>query len=212
MPLDREATVQTLLQGRVSAILRTDDEARAREAMTAAVAGGFRLVEFTMTIPGALELIAEFAADERLCVGAGTVLSPAQVDEVAAAGARFVVSPICDPKVIAHARERGLATIPGTFTATEMWTAHRAGADFVKLFPSPGNVAAYVQAILGPLPMLKVFPTAGVDPENFVDVLRAGAAGVGFVRPLFRPEDLKAGRMDAIEARARTIHERLGES
>lgn len=209
--MSRQSTVEFIEQHRLSAILRCDDEGLARDAMQAAVAGGFRVVEFTMTVPGCLHLIEEFSAKDGLCVGAGTVLSQQQLEDVQSAGASFVVSPICDPAIIGAARERELATIPGTFTATEMVTAQRAGADFVKLFPSPGNVADYVRAIRGPLPSLRVFPTAGVDPGNFLDVLRAGAAGVGFVRPLFEPADLAARRFDAIEARARAIHARLGE-
>ena len=208
---NRIDTIARLEAARVSAILRTDNTERAREAMRAAVDGGFRVVEFTLTIPGAWELVEEFAADERLCVGVGTVLEPEQLEIARRAGARFVVSPVCDPAIIGAARELDLATIPGTFTATEMWTAHRAGADFVKLFPAAGDVVDYVTALRGPLPMLRIFPTSGVTLENFPAVLRAGAAGVGFVRPLFVPDDLANDRFDAIRNRAERIHTALRE-
>jgi 2-dehydro-3-deoxyphosphogluconate aldolase/(4S)-4-hydroxy-2-oxoglutarate aldolase len=90
-----------------------------------------------------------------------------------------------------------------------MMHAHRLGADFVKLFPAPANVADYVRAVLGPLPQLRIFPTAGVTLDSFVEVLRAGAAGVGFVRSLFDPEDLARRDFKSIERRAAQIVERL---
>ena len=90
-----------------------------------------------------------------------------------------------------------------------MMLAHRMGADFVKLFPAPANVVRYVTSVLGPLPQLRIFPTAGVDADNFLDVLQAGASGVGFVRPLFRPTLMDEGRFKDIEDRARDIITRL---
>jgi len=201
----RERTIATLLEHRASAILRLGDAALARRAMRAAVDGGFRVIEFTLTTPDALALIAEFAGEADAVVGAGTVLTPDEVRAVADAGARFVVSPVCDPAVIETARALDLATIPGTFTATEMWTAHRAGADFVKLFPAPADVAAYVAALRGPLPALRIVPTNGVDAGNAAAVLAAGAAAVGFVKPLFDPAAVAAGDFGAIEERARQL-------
>ncbi len=210
--LDREQTVRDILQRRVSAIIRTGDQGVARAAMSAAVAGGIRMAEFTLTTPGALDLVAEFAGQPDLLVGAGTVLTTEQARQAVAAGARFLVSPIGDPAVIAEARRLGAASIPGTLTPTEMQAAHVAGADFVKLFPAPPMpVAEYVAAVLGPLPHLRIFPTAGFTEDNFTSVLRAGAVGVGFVKAIFDPGDLAAGRFDAIEARARRIMERLAD-
>ena len=198
---------------RISAIIRTDDQQLAADAMNAAVAGGFRIVEFTLTTPGALELITEFAGKpEALLLGAGTVMTPQQADSAVQAGARFLVSPVCDPEIIACAKRLDVVSIPGTFTATEMITAHRTGADLLKLFPAPADVAQYVKSILGPLPYLKIFPTAGVDIENMCAVLDAGAAGIGFVRSLFAPDDMAARNFDAIQARARAITSRVRDS
>ena len=195
---------------RISAIIRTGDQQLAADAMNAAVAGGFRIVEFTLTTPGALELIAGFArAPEELLVGAGTVMTPQQAESAVQAGARFLVSPVFDPEIIACAKRLEVVSIPGTFTATEMITAHRAGADLLKLFPAPANVAQYVKSILGPLPFLKIFPTAGVDIENMCDVLDAGAVGIGFVRSLFTPAEMAARNFDEIETRASAITMRM---
>ncbi len=207
--MQRMDTVREIGRRRVSAILRTPERETARRAMQAAVAGGFRMVEFTLTVPGALELVGEFARDDQLLVGVGTVLTPDQARAAVRAGARFLVSPVVDPAVIRTAVELDVPCVPGAFTPTEMMAATAAGADIVKLFPAPADVAAYVSQVRGPLPELRIFPTAGVTPENFEAVLAAGAFGVGFVTSLFSPADLTAGRFEAIEWRAAEITARL---
>ena len=198
-----------LLERKISAIIRTYNQKVAEQAMQAAVDGGFRFVEFTLTTPGALNLISQFRENDDLIVGAGTVMSPILVQEAVEAGAQFLVSPVCNVDVIKAAEKLDVVSIPGTFTATEMETAHRAGADFVKLFPAPANVAEYIRFILAPQPYLKIFPTSGVNLDNMLDVLNAGAAGVGFVRPLFDPETIRKKNYDDIRKRAEAIVERL---
>jgi 2-dehydro-3-deoxyphosphogluconate aldolase/(4S)-4-hydroxy-2-oxoglutarate aldolase len=205
----RRETVAALGRLRASAIIRATDEETARQAMRAAVRGGFRSVEFTLTTPGALCLIEEFSSEAGLLVGAGTVLTPGSAREAAKAGARFLVSPVMDPGVIRAARDLDCAAVPGTATPTEMWAAERAGADIFKVFPGAADVPAFVRQILGPLPHFKLLPTAGVTPDNFTAVLEAGAFGVGFVGSLFLPRDLQAGAWDAVESRARTIQRAL---
>ncbi len=206
----REHFIETMAARRLSAIIRTRDESLARDAMKAAVAGGFRLVEFTLTTPNALGLIEEFARDDNLLLGAGTVLSIEQARDAAAAGARFLVSPVCDPEIIAATIALDVVSVPGTFTATEMVTASLCGADLLKLFPAPADVAGYVASILGPLPDLRIFPTAGVTPGNFMQVLAAGAFGVGFTRTLFEPADMESRNFAAIQRRAAKMIEQLG--
>lgn len=196
------AFTAALAEHRAVAILRTDDRERAAAAMRAAVDAGFRVVEFTVTTPGALALIAEFSRDPRLTVGAGTVLTPEVAGEAVRAGARFLVSPVLDERVVACARALGVAAVPGCFTPTELWRAHEAGAAAQKLFPAPGDVAAYVRATLGPMPFLRIVPTNGVHAGNAAAVLRAGAAGVGFTTPLFEPELVKVGDLTALGERA----------
>jgi len=205
----REHIKSELLERKISAIIRTDDHKVAEQAMQAAVDGGFRVVEFTLTTPGSLNLITQFRENDDLIVGAGTVMSPTIVQEAVEAGAQFLVSPVCNLDVIQEAEKLDVVSIPGTFTATEMETAHRAGADFVKLFPAPENVAEYIRFILAPLPYLKIFPTSGVNLDNMLDVLQAGAAGTGFVRPLFDPEMIRNKNYDGIRQRAEAIVERL---
>ena len=195
-----------LLARKISAIVRTDDQSVAEQAMAAAVEGGFRVIEFTLNTPGALELITQFRSmDESRLVGAGTVMTPQAAKEAVNAGAQFIVSPVCDSAVIREAGEMGVVSIPGTQTPTEMQNAHEAGADFVKLFPAPTNVAEYIRYILGPQPHLKIFPTSGVNLDNMLEVLEAGAAGVGFVGPLFDLQSMRNRNFDDIRERAEKI-------
>lgn len=205
MPMDPESFVSTLGDLRASAILRCGDAALARDAMEAAVRGGFHVIEFTLTTPGALELIQAFSARTELVVGAGTVLTPEDARNAVAAGASFLVSPVVDRAVIETAAELGVAMMPGCHTPTEMLEAYRAGAQLQKVFPMMAHGAASLRACLGPLPFLKLVPTNGVGEAEVRDVLAAGAWAVGFVAPLFDPADLAAGRVERVEERARRL-------
>lgn len=202
--------VSTYHDLKASAILRTSISEAAKPAMEAAVAGGFRIVEFTLTTPGALDLISEFSARDGLIVGAGTVLSVDDVKRAADAGARFLVSPVMDVEVIIAATNRGLAMMPGTHTATEMLQAHRAGAPLCKLFPAPGTGPSYVKSILGPMPFLRIVPTNGVHLNNAASYLKAGAHAVGFTTALFDTNDLVQGAFERTEEKARKLLEAVG--
>lgn len=197
--------VELLGREKATAILRCADRELGREAMAAAVRGGFRLVEFTLTIPGALDLIEEFAARPGLVVGAGTVLTSREADKCVARGARFLVSPVTDVEVIRRGAELGVATLPGAHTPSEMLLAHRTGAPLVKLFPAPAGGPVYLRSVLAPLPFLKVVPTNGITLDNAAAWMEAGAFALGWAGVLFTPEDLAARNFAAIEARARAI-------
>jgi 2-dehydro-3-deoxyphosphogluconate aldolase/(4S)-4-hydroxy-2-oxoglutarate aldolase len=199
------AVLEVFAQERCSAILRTPHAAAVAPAMQAAVDGGLRIVEFTLTTPGALEHIAAFARQPGVLVGAGTVLDVDAAASAVDAGARFLVSPVADPEVIGWAVERGIVAIPGVATPTEMLRAHRAGAPILKLFPAPASGPDFVRAVLAPLPFLRIFPTNGVDAGNAAAYLAAGAFGVGFVAALFPPAELAAGRFESIRERARAL-------
>lgn len=209
MPSPRAAVLDTFSQERCSAILRTKDPEVVAPAIDAAVRGGFRIVEVTMNTPGCLDQIARLRKNRDLTVGAGTVLTLEDAKLAMAAGAQFLVSPVTDAQVITFCRQHDLVSVPGTLTPTEMMTAHKAGADVVKLFPGPANGPAYVRAALGPMPFLRIYPTHGVDEANCTDWLEAGAFGVGFVGTLFDPSELRRGRFDAIEERARRMVQKV---
>ena len=200
-----EAVLDEIREARAIAILRSHDHAAGRSALAAAVRGGFRVLEVTLSTPGAIEIIADLARDDRLLVGAGTVLTGEQAKTAARAGARFLVSPVLDVEVIAEANRLGCIMIPGCATPTEMWNAHRAGAALQKLFPAPAGGPTWLRAVLAPMPFLRVIPTNGVEVENATEWLAAGAFAVGCVRSLFPPDELAAQAWDRIEARARAL-------
>jgi Entner-Doudoroff aldolase len=195
--------VEQLGREKASAILRTDNQEKAAKAMDAAIRGGFRIIEFTLTIPGVFELVQDYSRREGLVVGTGTVMDAAQARQSVESGARFLVSPVVDEIVISAANELGVASMPGTHTPTEMLRAHRAGAQLCKLFPCPHGGPDWVRAVLGPMPFLKIVPTNGADQHNAGDWMAAGAFAAGFVAPLFVASDIAAGNWDAIEERAR---------
>jgi len=207
--MDEEAFAERLHQLKAIAVLRTDDAERARNAMAAAVRGGFRVVEFTLNTPQAFALIEEFARRDELLVGAGTVLTTKEAQRAVDAGAQFLVSPVTDRAVIGAATSLGVTAIPGAFTPTEMLRTYELGATLVKLFPGPGSDSSdgttYVRQVLGPLPFLRIVPTAGVDEHNATAYLDAGAWAVGFGSSLFAGEDLQADRFDRIEQRAHAL-------
>src|SRR5262245_26454624 len=205
----QEQFVEVLKREKGVAILRTDRQGVAARSMDAAIKGGFRIVEFTLTIPGAFELMAEFSKRTELVVGAGTVMSVNDARRAVESGAQFIVSPVLDPAVIAEARALNVASMPGTHTPTEMWQAYQLGAPLQKLFPASGRGVDYLRACLGPLPFLRLVPTNGVDETNAAEYLRAGAHGVGFANCLFDAALLKDERYDQIEARARVLIESL---
>jgi 2-dehydro-3-deoxyphosphogluconate aldolase/(4S)-4-hydroxy-2-oxoglutarate aldolase len=197
-----DSFVELFGREKASAILRTNSQEKAALAMEAAIRGGFKIIEFTLTIPGVFDLVRDFSRREGLVVGTGTVMDETQAQRSVEAGARFLVSPVVDEAVISAAAELGVAAMPGTHTPSEMLRAHRAGAQLCKLFPAPAGGPAWVRAVLGPMPYLRIVPTNGVDEHNAADWIAAGVFAIGFVAPLFVAEDIEAGRWDFIEARA----------
>lgn len=203
--MSADETLKIIKDARASAILRTDDPQRAAKAMDAAIRGGFRVVEFTLTIPGVYDLIREFSAREGLTVGAGTVLTVEQARDAVRAGARFLVSPVIDEEVIAAAHALDVVAMPGCHTPTELHRAARAGAQLQKLFPAPAGGPGWLRSVMGPLPMLNVVPTNGIDAGNIKEWFDAGAVGAGFVAPLFPRDVVLADDFDEVESRARTL-------
>jgi 2-dehydro-3-deoxyphosphogalactonate aldolase len=173
------------------AILRGLQPGRAGEVAAALFEAGFRAVEVPLNRPGALEAIATIAraAPADAWVGAGTVIEPAQVDAVAEAGGRLIVSPHFDAAVVQRARERGLRAVPGVFTASEAFAAWRAGAHALKIFPAEAMPAAGLQALCTVLPQgLPLWPVGGITAASIAAWRRAGATGFGLGGALFKPE------------------------
>lgn len=169
--------------------------------------GGLPIVEITLTIPGAIELIRKVHArfGGELLVGAGTVLDEQSCQAAVDAGAEFIVSPIFDPGVMAVAREAGKAVIPGALTPTEIFHAWRSGAHAVKVFPCGAlGGASYIRALKGPFPELPLIVTGGVRPENTADFLKAGAIAVGAGETILPAAALQAGDRATIATNTQT--------
>jgi 2-dehydro-3-deoxyphosphogluconate aldolase/(4S)-4-hydroxy-2-oxoglutarate aldolase len=153
----------------------------ALERGAALVEAGARVVEISLTTPEALDAMTELVgvAGKRAVVGAGTVLDTEDAERSIAAGARFLVAPTLSLPVIELAAAADIAVVPGAATPTEMLAAHRAGADFVKIFPASVWTPRAVKDLLAALPQLRLVPTGGVSLDTAPDWIRAGAAAVG---------------------------------
>jgi Entner-Doudoroff aldolase len=197
-------TADRLRASGVIAVLRLRDHALAVELCEALVRGGIDVLELTQDDPGALEALRAVAAalPEHVLVGAGTVTDPASVPALADAGARFVVAPNVDARVIAAALEAGLAPLPGACTATEVAAALAAGAGIVKLFPAGPLGPAYLRALRGPFEGVAFVPTGGIAHDAVGEWIAAGACAVGLGSDLVGPRPAGA-ELERIEARAR---------
>ena len=191
----------------VVAIIRMPDPAALRAVVDALAEGGVRALEVTMTVPRAIEAIAEIAPTlpAGFLFGAGTVLDAATVHRAVDAGAQFIVSPVFRREVINAAHEKGVPVMPGCFTPTEILEAWDMGADLVKVFPATSVGPGYLKDIRGPLPQVKLMPTGGVTIDNAGDWLRAGAVAVGVGSALVDTKAIAAKQFNVIADNARRI-------
>jgi 2-dehydro-3-deoxyphosphogalactonate aldolase len=172
------------------AILRGLEPERAGDVGRVLFDAGFRVLEVPLNRPGALLAIERLVhgAPADAMVGAGTVIDVAQVEAVAAAGGQLIVSPHCDVSVIECSRKLGLYSAPGIYTATEAFTALRAGAQALKLFPAEMFTPAGVQALATVLPAgTPLWPVGGITPASLAGWRAAGATGFGIGSALFKP-------------------------
>jgi len=203
----RQELIEELTSLRAVAVLRANGAGAALYAARAILAGGVRVIEVTMTVPDAYDVMRQLADRTSAILGAGTVLTAEQVDRCIDAGARFIVSPACCPEVIERAKERRVVVIPGAMTPTEVLTAWKLGADMVKIFPAARLGAAFLSDLRGPLPDIPLVPTGGITDENAVDYLEAGATLLCFGSWLADRDAMAEGRFDRLTERARRIHD-----
>jgi len=177
-------------------VVRASSAAQAIAAAEAVCAGGISVVEVTMTVPGAVEVIAQLVKtmSSAVLVGAGTVLNADSARRCLDAGAQFLVSPGFDLETVKFANGKGVLIIAGALTPTEVITAWNAGSDLVKIFPC-GNVggAKYIKALKGPLPQIPMIPTGGVNLTTAAEFIQAGSAAVGVGGELILAAALKSG-------------------
>ncbi|EOV9543672.1 2-dehydro-3-deoxy-6-phosphogalactonate aldolase [Cronobacter sakazakii] len=171
------------------AILRGITSDEAHDHVAAVIDAGFEAVEIPLNSPGWRTSIAAMvnAFGDRALIGAGTVLKPEQVDELAEMGSKLVVTPNIQPEVIRRAVSYGMAVCPGCATATEAFNAIEAGAQALKIFPSAAFGPDYIKALKAVLPPeIPVFAVGGVTPENLAVWLNAGCIGAGLGSDLYR--------------------------
>jgi 2-dehydro-3-deoxyphosphogluconate aldolase/(4S)-4-hydroxy-2-oxoglutarate aldolase len=203
--MEKAQVVRELLDGCAVAVMRADDGEAAFRAAEALLAGGVRILEITMTVPGAVEVVRKCRKLQEALVGAGTVLTGADVTACADAGASFIVSPAFCPDVIEASKRNGLAVMSGAMTPTEALDGWRAGVDFVKIFPASRLGPKFLSDLRGPFPEMPLAPTGGLTAENAASYLEAGASVLGFGSWLVDRRAIASGRFDVITERARQV-------
>jgi 2-dehydro-3-deoxyphosphogluconate aldolase/(4S)-4-hydroxy-2-oxoglutarate aldolase len=198
-PLDR------VLDRVIVAVIRAESPDKLVDVAEALLAGGVEVMEVTFTVPRAHEVLEKVAAklDNRVLLGAGTVLDPETARIAFLSGAEFIVSPAVNTQVIEMCRRYGKLAMPGAFTPTEVVTAWQAGADIVKVFPSDLVGPKYLKLLRAPLPQVRLMPTGGVNLNTAMDFLNAGACALGVGSALVDANAVAAGDFKKIESLAR---------
>ena len=182
-----DAWLSLVKQQRAIAVIRAPDLNQGIAMAKAVAAGGMRLIEITWNSYEPAALVSHLRQElPDCCIGAGTVLAGSEARDAISAGASFCVSPHTDLQIIQHCRKQGIAVVPGALTPNEIVTAWTYGATAVKVFPiSQVGGGAYIRSLQGPLGHIPLLPTGGVTMEHAVDLIRAGAVGVGLSSDLF---------------------------
>lgn len=211
---NKERNLARLKTRGMAAIVRLDSAEQLMAVAQALKVGGADIVEFTMTTPGALEIIARVSQEfgDEVLLGAGTVLDAETARAAILAGAEFIVGPNFDPAVIEICRRYSKIVIPGAFTPTEILRAWQAGADMVKVFPAGEVGPTYVKSILGPLPQVELMPTGGVNLGNVADFIRAGATAVGVGGALVDRKAVAEGRLEVLTERAQQLVQAIADA
>lgn len=202
--------IQAIKEHKLIAIVRGIEADALARLVRALHAGGISLVEvtFDQARPGTWADTAQAIAmidrefGGKVLPGAGTVLTPEQLALAAEAGARYIISPNIDEDVIAETRERGLVSIPGAYTPTEVVQAYDMGGHIVKLFPAGGLGPDYIRAVKAPLAHIPLMAVGGVTEQNAAAFLRAGAEGLGVGGNLVNREWIRQGEWGRIQAAA----------
>lgn len=196
-------------------VLRAKSTKQGRAVVEAMIAGGVTVVEVTMTVPGAIDLLKELKREygDKLLLGSGTVTTAEQAQATIDAGAEFVVSPSMHPEVISTTKRNNKISCPGALTPTEAITAWNAGADYVKIFPcSAVGGASYLKALLAPFPHLKVIPTGGVTLQTAASFIQAGARALGVGSDLVNLAAVDSGHAETITETAKAYLKVLAET
>lgn len=212
--MNREETVEFIETHKSVAVIRLPDAELFEPVAEALYEGGVRILEITMTVPGAIDLIkkAVKAAPSDMLIGVGSVLDVDTAKATLEAGAGFVVSPIMKTDVIEQVSNTNVAVMPGAFTPTEIQTAWEAGADVVKVFPADIVGMKFFKAVRAPMPHLKLMPTGGVSLTNAGEWIRAGACAVGVGSALVDKQALAKRDFGRLRENAKILTDHLNDS
>ena len=203
--MDKQAVLDRIESLGLLAVLRGPSPELTVRMVEALAAGGVYGIEITYSTPNAEAVVAELAEKfgDRILLGLGTLIRPEQAASAKAAGAQFLVSPVCDPELVRAMVATGLPVMAGALTPTEVLQAHQLGSDVVKIFPGSMTGPSYIKALKGPFPYIRMMPTGGVNAGNIADWFAAGVVAVGAGSELCPPKLAKEGRFDEISERAR---------
>ncbi|MFN4261818.1 MAG: bifunctional 4-hydroxy-2-oxoglutarate aldolase/2-dehydro-3-deoxy-phosphogluconate aldolase [Gemmataceae bacterium] len=203
--MNREEQLRRVLDCGIVAVIRSPDSEQLVEVARALADGGVTVVEVTMSVPNALDVLRRVrqALGDQVLLGAGTVLDAETARTVLLAGAEYIVAPTLNLEVIRLCRRYDKLVMPGAFTPTEILTAWEAGADIVKVFPADVVGPAFFKALRGPLPQIRLMPTGGVDLHTAADFLKAGACCLGVGGQLVEPKAVAERNFDRIRDVAR---------
>lgn len=206
------ALLREIEKNQLMVAVRTDSPEKAYMAADACARGGVRFVEITFSVPDAEDVIKRLVASRKLKVGAGTVLSVGEAKKAVKAGAEYIVSPGFDEEVVKFTKREGLLSIPGASTPTEIYRAHRAGGDIIKLFPfvEMGGLD-FLRVIRGPFPLIRYMLCGGVTLENISGYLGAKASAILIGSAIIRSDLLKAENWDAIAGLSGTFVRKVAE-
>lgn len=205
--MKKSQVIEIVKQTKIIPVIRTASTDAAKIIIRALIEGGINVLEVTMTVPRAADLIAELTVEykKNAVIGAGTVLDAATAEKCVAAGAKFIVSPICDLETVAFCHRNETVVMPGALTPNEIFAASRAGADLVKVFPASAlGGAAYIKAVKAVFPDIEMIPTGGIEIAKAVEYLKAGACAVGM------GGELTKGDASNIIAAARRLQNEIG--
>src|SRR5881409_3956523 len=198
--MSKESQLRQVLDCGIVAVVRSPDSAQLVQVVKALADGGVTVVEITMSVPNALDVLRQVrqALGDRVLLGAGTVLDPETARAVLLAGAEYIVAPTLNLDVIRLCQRYDKLVMPGAFTPTEILAAWEAGADIVKVFPAEVVGPAFFKALRGPLPQVRIMPTGGVDLTTAAAFLKAGACCLGVGGQLVEPKAVAERNFDRI--------------
>ena len=203
--------IRKMEEAAAMAIIRLQHTEGVYKLVEALIKGGVNLVEVSLNTPHACAIIRGLASafGDSILLGAGTVTDEAEAASVLDAGARYIVTPVTDIRIIRIAHEREAPVCMGAFTPTEMLLAHRNGADIIKIFPAESLGPKFIRALKDPFPLIRLMPTGGVSPENAGDWIASGSSLLGLGGALCDKTAIGSGHFGVITEKAKRLKENI---